>query len=102
MIHHIVMWQLKEDIEETKQASIRANAKVQLEGLKGIIPGLLSVKVITDLLDSSTHDMALVTTLESKEALEAYQSHPAHVEVANTYIRPFVCNRSCLDYEDTE
>ena len=41
----------------------------------------------------------LDSDLESEEALKGYQSHPAHVAVANTYVRPFTEVRLCMDYE---
>ena len=50
-------------------------------------------------MDSSTHDIALVTTLEKKEDVAVYGAHPEHVKVADTYIRPYVTDRVCLDYE---
>ena len=49
-------------------------------------------------LSSSTHDMALVSTLEKAEDIAVYGSHPAHVAVADTYVRPYVTERACLDY----
>ena len=39
------------------------------------------------------------STLESEEALKAYATHPAHVAVADTYVRPYTVSRTCLDYE---
>ena len=37
---------------------------------------------------------------ESPEALQAYATHPAHVEVADTKVRPYTVQRVCLDFED--
>ena len=31
--------------------------------------------------------------------LKAYATHPAHLAVANTKVRPYSALRSCLDYE---
>ena len=47
---------------------------------------------------TSTHDIALVSTLEKAEDIEVYGQHPAHVAVADSYVRPFVTERACLDY----
>ena len=41
----------------------------------------------------------LDSTFESREALATYSQHPAHVEVADTKVRPFTASRACLDYE---
>ena len=32
-------------------------------------------------------------------ALKGYSTHPAHVAVANSKVRPYYKNRVCLDYE---
>ncbi len=50
-------------------------------------------------MDSSTHDIALVTTLEKAEDVAVYGAHKEHVKVADTYVRPYVTERACLDYE---
>ena len=73
--------------------------KENLEGLVGKVPGLLTAEFVEEPLPSSTHDMALVTMLEKAEDVAVYGSHPAHVAVADTYVRPFVTERACLDYE---
>ena len=37
---------------------------------------------------------------EKTEDIKAYSAHPEHVKVADTYVRPFVTERACLDYQD--
>lgn len=69
-----------------------------LEALVGVVPGLISARVVTNPLDSSNTDVALVCELESEEALKGYQIHSAHVE-AGKYVKSVVCDRRCLDYE---
>ena len=99
MVKHIVMWKFKEEIADADRAMIRENMKNNLEALVGQVPGLIQLKFQANLLPKSTHDMALTSEFTTPEALAGYSHHPAHVVVANTYVRPFVCNRSCLDYE---
>jgi len=99
MVHHIVMWNFKEEVEDAKKAELQADMAKHLEGLVGKVPGLLSAKFVVAPLPTSTHDMALVTTLEKAEDVNVYGSHPEHVAVADTYVRPFVCDRACLDFE---
>ena len=70
-----------------------------LEALVGKVPGLVTVKFVEEPIPSSTHDIALVTTLEKAEDIAVYGSHPAHVAVADTYVCPYVTERACLDYE---
>ena len=72
--------------------------KDNLAALVGKVPGLLTVEFVEEPLSSSTHDVALVTTLEKAEDIAVYAEHPAHVAVADTYVRPYVTERACLDY----
>ena len=98
MVHHIVMWNFKPEIEEAKKPEIMKAMSEELQGLVGKVPGLLTVEFVEKPLPSSTHDIALVTTLEKAEDIAAYAVHPEHVRVADNFVRPYVCNRSCLDY----
>lgn len=98
MVHHIVMWKFKPEIQESDKEQLKKDMKENLTSLVGKVPGLLTAEFVTSPLPSSTHDMALVTTLEKAEDVSAYSVHPAHVAVANTYVRPFVTERACLDY----
>ena len=99
MVHHIVMWKFKPEIEEESKPELKRAMKENLSALVGKVPGLLTVEFVESPLASSTHDVALVTTLEKAEDIAVYAVHPDHVTVADTYVRPFVTERACLDYE---
>ena len=99
MVKHVILWQLKDEFDADKKAEIKAGIKEGLEGLQGKIEGLVEIKVNTSGLDSSNADLMLDSTFVSEEALKGYSVHPAHVEVANTKVRPFTQTRMCLDYE---
>lgn len=100
MVKHIILWTLKSEMSESEKESVKAGIKEGLEALVGIVPGLVDVTVHIDgRLASSNADVMLDCTLESEEALKAYAVHPAHVEVANTRVRPYTAVRSCLDFE---
>ena len=98
MVHHIVMWKFKPEIEENRKLELKKAMAENLKGLVGKVPGLLIVEFVEEPLTSSTHDIALITTLEKAEDIAVYANHPAHVEVADTYVRPYVTERACLDY----
>ncbi len=98
MVHHIVMWNFMPEVAEEQKAALKSEMAVQLKGLVGQVPGLLTVEFVENTLSSSTHEIALVTTLEKAEDIKVYATHPAHVHVADTYVRPYVCERACLDY----
>lgn len=100
MVKHMILWKLKADFSAEEKAQILAGIKTNLESLAGVVPGLLEIKVNCEkVLASSNADLMLDSTLESPEALKGYAVHPAHVAVANTYVRPFTEVRLCLDYE---
>ncbi len=98
MVKHIVMWSFKEEVgaEERKEASVKI--KEGLEGLVGVVPGLLKAEVVIDPISSSSHDLALISELDTPESLKAYATNPDHVKVA-TFVRSVTCNRACMDYE---
>jgi hypothetical protein len=99
MVRHVILWQLKDELSETEKAEIKAGIKSGLEGLKGQVPGLEEIKVYTDGLASSNADVMLDSYLVDENALKGYAVHPAHVEVANTKVRPYTKSRTCLDFE---
>ena len=43
--------------------------------------------------------MGLVCTLDSREALDAYQCHPAHMAVKE-YVHTVIAERVCCDFEN--
>lgn len=100
MVKHIILWKLREELGEEEKSTVKAGIKEGLEGLKGVVPGLIDMTVNIDgRLDSSNVDLMLDCTLESPEALKGYAVHPAHVAVANSKVRPYTIVRSCLDFE---
>ncbi len=97
MVKHVILWKLKDGLDDP--AAVKAGIKAGLEGLKGVVPGLLDIVVRTEGLASSNADLMLDSSLESEAALKGYAVHPAHVAVANGKVRPFTQTRLCLDYE---
>ena len=89
MVKHIILWTLKDEFSTDEKDKIKLGIKEGLESLTGRIPGL----------ESSTVDLMLDSTFEDEAALKAYSVNPAHVEVADTKVRPFTASRACLDYE---
>ena len=99
MVKHIILWTLKE-MSDSEKESVKAGIKEGLEGLKGKVPGLVDIKVITSgRLASSTADLMLDSTFENAEALKGYSKHSEHVAVADNKVRPYTASRSCLDFE---
>lgn len=99
MIKHVILWQLKDELSSEDKKKVAQNIKESLEALVGKVPGLTEVTVNIYPLSSSNADVMLDSTVESEEALKNYQSHPDHVAAADTYVRPYVKSRVCMDYE---
>ena len=97
MVKHMIVWKLKDDIENKEDTAL--NIKSALEGLVGKIDGLTKMEIIIDKLPSSSGDIMMDSEFESNDALMAYQQHPLHVEIANGIVRPSISARLSLDYE---
>ena len=96
MVKHMIIWKLKNDIEDKSKKA--AEIKASLEGLVGKIDGLIEMKILTDKFDSSSGDVMMDSTFENNDALKNYQSHPLHKEIANGIVRPAVSERLSFDY----
>ena len=97
MVKHMLIWKLK--LTGKELAAQKKLVKENLEGLVGKVPGLLEMHIQIDNLETSNGDMMMDSTFESFEALKGYSKHPDHVHVAETYIRPYIETRLCIDYE---
>lgn len=97
MIKHIVMWRLDEAAGDKTANALKL--KQLLEGLNGRIPGLLRLEVGIDFSrESESSDVVLYSEFESRQALAAYQVHPAHAEVV-PFVKSVRAERRVLDYE---
>ncbi|MFT2706142.1 Dabb family protein [Clavibacter zhangzhiyongii] len=78
MIRHIVLFRTHENTppEQMQEAIDR------LEGLVGVIPGLVSLEGGIDIGATGNHDFGLVAELEDQAALDAFSTHNAHMEIA--------------------
>lgn len=98
MVKHIILWQLKDEISAEEKENIKKNIKAELEGLQGKIEGLHEIRVQYEALATSNAEVMLDSTFDSEEALKNYSVHPAHVQVADAYVRPYTKTRMCMDY----
>jgi hypothetical protein len=91
MVKHIVLWRLK------NKADV-ARVKQELEGMRGKIPGLLSLEVGVNFAEGSPVDVGLYTEFVDRAALDAYAEHPVHLPVKQS-VGALVADRWVLDYE---
>ncbi len=92
MVKLIVLYTLKDGVN--KKATV-AIIKEQLEPLVGVIPGLLHMEIRQAY---NGMDYALYSEFESREALENYAGHPAHL-AAKEHFWDFLDTRVCADYD---
>jgi stress responsive alpha/beta barrel protein len=94
MITHVVLFKLKDRTPESIE-----KAWAVLAGLKGKVPSLKGLEVGTDVIRSErSYDIALVARFEDLAGLDAYQNHPAHLEVVK-YIAGVRESAVAVDYE---
>lgn len=81
MIKHIVMWKVKGSTPAEKNEGVR-RIQTAFNGLVGVIPGLMALEVGADVsrIDYAC-DVVLYTEFESREALDAYATHPDHLRI---------------------
>ena len=99
MIVHIVFWRLHDTANgKSKQENAR-EMKARFEALRSIIGGLRRLDFGIDFAATDqSSDVALYTEFDSRDALDAYQAHPAHQEVA-AFLGPLRTERRVVDYE---
>lgn len=95
MIVHIVMFKFK---DEDKNENI-LKVKEMLEGLPSKIEGLKQMEVGIDINRSErAYDLSLYSTFESRDDLNVYATHPAHLEVLS-FIKEVVETTKVVDYQ---
>jgi len=97
MVKHMVAWSYADGFTSEENQSNAEKAKKELEGLKDLIEGIVSINVLIDPLATSDSDILLDIVFESEEALNAYTIHPEHVRVGK-FVRSVVKNRKCIDF----
>jgi Stress responsive A/B Barrel Domain len=99
MIKHIVAWKLKDFAEGSSKEQNAKKVKELLEDMNGKIPGLRHIEVgINFTIEENCADVVLYSELDSREALDLYQTHPVHVAVKD-FIKNVRSERQVIDYE---
>lgn len=92
MITHVVLFQFADPADA-------AEARQRISGLRGRISHIRSLSTGVDAGRSgSAWQVALVSTHDDWEGLEAYRTHPAHVEVLE-WLATRVTERAAVDFE---
>ncbi|KQO62355.1 Dabb family protein [Curtobacterium sp. Leaf261] len=96
MIHHVVAWSLREDLD--RQQSI-SRIRELLEGLRGVVSSIRSIAVVENAAYPDRNaDVAVVAQFDDLTGLDEYQVHPDH-QAAAAEIRGLVTGRTAIDWE---
>lgn len=99
MLHHIVMWKIKDLGPEGDKAANIAHAKALLDACAKLVPGIERFEVATAQPGlEGTCDLVLNSAFTDRAALAAYQTHPSHAAL-KPFMRKVVQERHCMDYE---
>ena len=92
MITHVVLFQFAD-------ADDAFEARRRISSLRGRIPQIRSLAAGVDAgRNNSPWQVALVSTHDDWDGLEAYRTHPAHVELLD-WLGPRVSERAAVDFE---
>lgn len=98
MVKHIVFWRFQEEAQGASKQENMDLVKAQLEALPAQISEIIDLEVGVNFSGRDIAcDMALYSTFESEEALQAYAVHPEHVKVAQ-FIGSVISEGRVVDY----
>ena len=95
MIHHLVLFKLKPDVDDEKIEWMMRQTRILL--LK--IPEVLNVKCGKPVTPDAPWKFFLSVDVESLEKLAIYRGDPNHVKFLEDVIRPNTTDRMAIDYE---
>lgn len=95
MLTHVVLFRF-DSPDASKEASER------LRAMAGKIPSLKSIEAgVNVIAGDAAYDVALVTRFDDQTGLDAYRTHPVHLEVVG-FIREHATARATVDYLSTD
>ncbi|MFB2596294.1 Dabb family protein [Herbiconiux sp. P17] len=98
MIRHVVAWKLAAT-EPSQKAADAAEVARLLSGLVGVVPSIVSLTVGPNMAYFEANwDVVLIADYDDVAGLDAYQTHPAHLEVV-PQIKALVAQRASVDIE---
>ncbi|HEV7189474.1 MAG TPA: Dabb family protein [Blastococcus sp.] len=96
MIRHVVVFTWSEDADEARRtATLEA-----LRGLEQTVGGMSALTVAADagLTEGNAHTV-LMADFPDVEAFRRYAADPVHLAVIAEHVRPFLAQRSAVQYQ---
>ena len=100
MIRHMLFWTFTEQIHAQNPDETIRVLQQSYANMVGKIPGLRCAEIGKNLA-GGPYDIALYCELDSVDDLNAYQTHPLHLELKEM-AKNWVEGRVCVDYEIKE
>jgi Stress responsive A/B Barrel Domain len=99
MIHHVVIWRLRDEVKRSGWAEIVEQLQRNVEAMRVNVPGLLRLDVGTNQASvPDASDLLLYSEFDSWKALQGYEVHPLHDQLRGL-IGPLRIERRVVDYE---
>lgn len=100
MLRHLVLWKLKPEADGRTAAQNGLIMKQRLLTLRQKIPEIKAMNVALNMSQSAyaNYDAVLDLLFDDYQALERYQTHPTHIELAG-WIATIREERASVDYE---
>jgi len=96
MVEHLVLFKFVDGTDESQIEAVAAG----LRDLRTKVPGVLELTAGRNFSERARgHHLGLLVRLKDREALASYSSHPEHLRVVETLIKPHLDELTALDYE---
>lgn len=99
MVVHIASFKLKDEALKRSRVENLEEARRRIESLRETVPGIRKLVVSTKIVKSTSEfDIVLYSEFDTEADLDAYRTHPAHLDVVD-FIGSIRETRFALDYE---
>ncbi|KXC05059.1 Dabb family protein [Microbacterium hominis] len=99
MIHHLMSWPLRADVDRV--ASIE-RVRTLLMDLEGKVDSIRTIAVVENIAyPEANNDLAVLATFDDVPGLEAFVTHPLH-QAAVAEIHTLVTGRAGIDWQTAD
>ncbi|GHV47931.1 hypothetical protein FACS189499_06340 [Clostridia bacterium] len=92
MVKHVVLWTIKDGYDKR---AVFDEIKGIFDGFASTVPGMRSCELF---FGHDGYDICLISTHDSREAVEAYQNFPAH-KAAKEVVAAYRAERASCDFD---